>query len=177
MNLIYTIASSVIIPHGITDLTHCKKQNLIYLLLTYILSFIFVIIVSYINQYFHIVTFLISSLIHFKDDFIYLNYSNIISFLLSSLIIIIPIFMTIFNLLYFAKIFILSYMIILHVPLHYKKVSIKRIDIITIVLLSIIMGLYIPSILIYIENNNLNSFECKSLISLVLGHTIWNKYK
>lgn len=68
----------------------------------------------------------------------------------------------------------LNYMIFFHVPLHYKKISLKRIDIIPILILTIMFGLYIPNKLQYIENNNLDSIECISLVSLVLGHTLWN---
>lgn len=171
--IINTIVSCVILPHGITDLTHCNKERIPSLLIIYSFSFILTFLSTFIYKYFHLYIFLLSSIVHFNKDFIYLDFSENESYLLSSTIIVIPLCLCYYNLL-LAKIFMLTYMILFHVPLHYKKISLKRIDIIPILILTVMFGLYIPNKLEYIENNHLDSIECISLVSLVLGHTLWN---
>ena len=170
---INTIVSCVILPHGITDLTHCSVKKLPSLFIVYSYSFILTYLSSLINKYFHLYIFLLSSFIHFKNDFRFLNFSIRLSYLSSFIIILLPLYVSFHNLV-LSKLFMLIYMIFLHVPLHYKKISLKKIDFISIIFLTVIFGLFIPKQLDYIENNNLSSIECISLISLVLGHTLWN---
>lgn len=167
------IVSCVILPHGITDLTQCNIKDLPSLFMIYLSSLFITYLSSFIYKYLHLYIFIISSFIHFKKDFIYLKFTIRLSYLLSFTILLMCFCLSYYNLL-LAKKFMITYMILFHIPLHYKKISIKMLDLASILFFTLIFGLFIPKKLEYIENNNLDSIESITLISLVLGHTLWN---
>lgn len=168
------IVSYVILPHGITDLIKLKKNELPLLLLVYVFSFSICSLLHDIVKYGHIALFLISSIIHFSQDFIYINIPLNKSIIIGHVIVLIPLILLYYNMLYLAKIFMLFYMVPFHVPLHYKRIKLQRIDILPIIPTTIIFGIYGPSTLKLIENDNVQGVNSIILCGLVVGHVIWN---
>ena len=84
------IVSYVIMPHGITDLTRVKVNELPLLFLIYILSLGTCVFMHEILHYGHIILFLVSSIVHFTQDFLYLKYPLIPSIFFGSNVVMIP---------------------------------------------------------------------------------------
>ena len=93
------IVSYVILPHGITDLIKIKKNELPLLLLVYVFSFSICSLLHDIIKYGHIALFLISSIIHFTQDFIYINIPLRKSIIIAHLIVLIPLILLYYNIL------------------------------------------------------------------------------
>ena len=168
------IVSYVILPHGITDLTKSKKQELPLLLLVYCFSFSICLLLHDLVNHGHIILFLISSIIHFTLDFTYILIPLNISIIMALITVSIPMILLYCNMLRLAKLFILCYMVPFHVPLHYTRIKLKRKDIPPIILCTIFFGIYGPSKLKLIEDENVEGFDSIMLCGLVVGHVIWN---
>ena len=168
------IVSYVIMPHGITDLTKCKINQVPLLMIIYLISLLSCGGLHELIRYGHIILFLFSSLIHFSQDFIYIGKSYLESICLGSLIIIIPFIFYYIDLLWIAKNFMILYMILFHVPLHYKRVKINRKDLISIIGCTFIFGIIGPSMLKEIEDNKIEGSYSIGVCGLVVGHVSWN---
>lgn len=168
------IVSYVILPHGITDLTRSKKNELPLLLLVYSFSFSICSLLHDLFKYGHIILFLTSSIIHFTLDFTYINIPLNISILMSATTVLTPMILLYYNMLWLAKLFMICYMVPFHVPLHYSRIKLKRTDIPPIILFTVIFGIYGPSKLKLIEDQSAEGFHSIMLCGLVVGHVIWN---
>lgn len=170
----YYIVSYVILPHGITDLTRCKFKKIPLLLVTYHLSFLICLYFRNLFGYGHLVIFLLCSIVHFSEDLKYIDIPVPLSIYMSTMIVGIPLLLFYYNIVWLAKLFILSYMVSFHVPLHYTKIKLQRKDIFPIIMSTIFFGIYGPPQLKLIEEQKAQELNSVLLIGLVLGHVTWN---
>ena len=168
------IVSYVIMPHGITDLTRVKVNELPLLFLIYILSLGTCVFIHEILHYGHIILFLVSSIVHFTQDFLYLKYPLIPSIFFGSNVVMIPMILFYYQKIWFAKIFMIMYMVLFHVPLHYHRIKIKRKDIIFILLSMFVFGIMGPMRLKEIEDSGVKGVNSIMVCGLVVGHVGWN---
>lgn len=168
------ITSYVILPHGITDLTRITLHQLPYLLIIYFLGLTSCAIFHEIVQYGHLYLFLVASVIHFTYDFIALKKSLCLSVLSSSAVVLTPLVLLQNQMLWFAKVFMIIYMVCFHVPLHYHRLKLKRRDIIPILGCTAVFGIYGPQILSSVEDNGAEGMESVMVCGLVVGHVSWN---
>lgn len=170
----YYLASFIIVPHGITDLTKVTFENFPLLIIIYLLSLISCGGLHEIVQYGHIILFLCASILHFSQDFRYLKISRFLSLMNGCMVIFIPSFLFYYNYLIYAKNFILFYMIFFHVPIHYIRINASRRDLAIILGTTFISGIYGPSILEGIENDNIEGMNSVLGCGMVVGHISWN---
>jgi hypothetical protein len=167
------IINNIIIPHGITDISHSlHTNNFKNLICINICSYFCIDIFSKMELNILLnFLFFYFSIIHFKNDFIIIKKKKIIStlFVMSLLFInrLFPFFIEI-------DIFLL-YMSFIHVPLHYKKnwFHIRKkllFNICSIFLTSIISNIMFDKILL--EKNH---YLFKFIISIIISHIIYNE--
>ena len=170
----YYLTSFVIIPHGITDLTQISIRQLPILLITYLFGLLSCTGFHEFISYGHIGFFLCMSVLHFYQDFIYLNIRPILSLLGGTSIVGVPSLLLYYDQLILAKYFMVWYMIFYHVPMHYSRVKANRKDIAGILLITFVSGIIGPSILKEIETNGANDLYSVMGCGMVSGHVLWN---
>ena len=170
----YYLVSFLILPHGITDLSKVSFKKLPSLLSIYSLSLLTCGFMHELVRYGHIYLFLFSSMIHFSQDFYYFKNNIYISFLSGSMVVFIPIYLLYIGYLLFAKVWMLIYMILFHVPLHYYRIKLTRKDIPFILATTFIFGIIGPEALLTIEDQVVEGFYSIFLSGIVVGHVVWN---
>ena len=168
------IVSYVILPHGITDLTQVTIQELPLLMMMYLMSLTSCAIFHEMVQYGHLIFFLIASMIHFTQDFRYMKVRPIYSILLGSNVVLIPMILLYYDLLWLAKVFLIIYMVTFHVPLHYHRIGLKRRDIIYVLICTFIFGIIGPTRLKMIEEDGVEGMDSILACGMVVGHVTWH---
>ena len=167
------IISNIVAPHGITDISHSIEsnnfKNLININLT---SMILINLLDKINlNLITNITFLILSIIHFKDDFGIIKKKKVTaSFFVFSLLLTYHYFSLALSLNIF-----LFYMTIIHVPLHYKKNwwHIKKNKYLNSFFLMMVS--LITNNLYYNYSLYSNIFLCNFIKSIIISHIIYNE--
>lgn len=172
MKIVPFITKSIIAPHGITDLSHSiLTNNLNNLIKIYGINFSItnLIINRFQNPYLINSILLFSSVLHFNHDFnnyIYFN-NKYNSFILLSIIL----FLSVKN-----NLLLFFYMIIFHIPNHYK---INMFHIKKLKKLNIILYLFITLIIFYLDINHkylyFNKFFINNIKSIIISHILYQE--
>ncbi len=170
----YYLTSLIILPHGITDLTRASIQSVPLLLITYLIGLVSCGGLHELIQYGHIGLFLGASLIHFYRDFKDVGHNAILSASESMFVVATPCILLYYDMLLYAKYFMMLYMISFHVPLHYKRLQLKRKDIAPLLCTTFLFGIMGPSLLKDIEENEAEGLYSIMGCGLVVGHVAWN---
>ncbi len=168
------VINNIVAPHGITDISHSlQTKNFKKLISINLFSYLFTDITAKINL--DIISdflFLFLSIIHFKNDFFFIEKKKTIisSVFVASLFIINHFLQSQFEIYFF-----LIYMSLIHVPLHYKenwwhikkKPILNSISIVVVAIFSnIIYGNYVLT---------KNKIISKFVKSIVISHIIYNE--